>query len=352
MPENFQVVFVSRPGVNGEPSEDNFACVPCPYPSESLNNHEVIVKTLYLSVDPALRCRMNESTGVAYMNPWVPGQPIDGLGGVGLVIHSSTSRFQEGDLVHGTFAWPWKLYFTQEALELHKVDSSIIAGRPSLILSCLGLAGLTSLLGIREKGHVTQGANQTFVVSAAAGACGSLAGQIARLEGCSNVVGICGTDTKCEVLTKELKFDHAINYKTQDVSSRLTQTCPNGIDVYFDNVGGELSDTVVKQMNPNSHIILCGQISVYNKDVPYPPPVPEEIQKLMEDKNITRERFLILKYQEKFEEGLTQLAEWLQSGKLKVKETIADGLENAGKAFVSMMKGGNIGKQLVHVADP
>ncbi|XP_069117830.1 prostaglandin reductase 2-like isoform X2 [Argopecten irradians] len=297
---------------------------------------------------------MNPETGVTYIGPFQIGDCIGGFGGVGLVVKSANSAFQEGDVVSAVFNWQWTKFFLGtpgELFPLQKIDSSLVNGHISLYLSILSMtSGLTSYIGVKEKGHITQGANQTMVVSGAAGACGSLAGQIGKLEGCSRVVGICGSEEKCSFLTEELSFDSAINYKTQDVSSELQKLCPSGVDVYFDNVGGDLSNTVIKQMNTNSHVILCGQIAVYNKDVPYPPPIPDDIQRMITDKNITRDRYLVLNYQDKFESGMKQLVEWTVQGKIKVRETIEEGLENAGKAFVSMMKGGNIGKQLVRVA--
>ncbi|MGH0169369.1 UNVERIFIED_CONTAM: hypothetical protein FKN15_056767 [Acipenser sinensis] len=257
------------------------------------------------------------------------------------------------------------------------------------------MPGLTALLGVREKGHVTPGANQTMVVSGAAGACGSLAGQIGRLDGCSKVVGICGSDEKCQVLVSDLGFNSAINYKRQDVAARLRESCPTGVDVYFDNVGGSISDTVIAQMTEGGHVILCGQISQYNKDVPYPPPLPASTQEVLHTKHITRERFTVLNYTEKHEAGMLQLSQWVREGKLKVLETVVKGLDNMGGkerftvlnytekheagmlqlsqwvregklkvletvvkgldnmgvAFHSMMKGGNVGKQIVQVSE-
>ncbi|XP_075610484.1 prostaglandin reductase 2 isoform X4 [Balearica regulorum gibbericeps] len=226
----------------------------------------------------------------------------------------------------------------------------LVNGRLSYFLGAAGITGLTALLGIKEKGHVTVGANQTMVVSGAAGACGSLAGQIGRLEGCSRVVGIAGTDEKCSILVQEMGFDAAINYKKGDVAEQLRELCPGGVDVYFDNVGGDISDTVISQMNQNSHIILCGQISQYNKDVPYPPPLPPDTEKIQKERNITRERFLVLNYMDKQEASVLQLCQWIQEGKLKVRETVVEGLANIGAAFQSMMNGGNIGKQIVSVS--
>ncbi|XP_070577534.1 prostaglandin reductase 2-like [Ptychodera flava] len=351
MAVNKRVVLRERPGNDNEPTEDNFAVEECPYPT-SVPAHHILVKTLYLSVDPYMRCRMNSKTGVTYVSPWQLGQPADGIG-VGVVVESKHSNFTTGDIVTmENFMWPWQLYVTLPKERLTKIEKSLVGDHYSLVLGVLGLPGLTALLGIREKGHVVPGTNQTIVVSGAAGACGSLAGQIARLEGCANVVGICGSDEKCQYLLQELGFSGAINYKTENVQERLLQTCPSGIDIYFDNVGGDLSTVVIKQMKPNSHIILCGQIALYNKDVPYPPPIPQDVLDYLQENNITRERYLVLQFREKFPEALIQLAKWVQAGKLKFPETIAEGIEQTGAAFISMMKGGNLGKQLVRVSDP
>ncbi|XP_077117523.1 prostaglandin reductase 2 isoform X5 [Ranitomeya variabilis] len=174
---------------------------------------------------------------------------------------------------------------------------------------------------------------------------------IGRLLGCSRIIGICGTDEKCLVLTSDLGFDVALNYKEEGLADKLRASCPGGVDVYFDNVGGEISDVVISQMTKNSHVILCGQISQYNKDVPYPPPLPPQTEATLKERNITRERFLVLNYADQHEMGLQQLNQWLRTGKLKVKETVVQGIENTAGAFVSMMKGGNIGKQIVQISN-
>ena len=248
-----------------------------------------------------------------------------------------------------SFYWPWQTKVILDGNILEKVDPQLVDGHLSYFLEAIGMPGLTSLIGVQEKSHITAGSNQTMVVSGAAGACGSLAGQTGCLLGCSKVVGICGTPEKCLFLTSELGFDAAINYKEGNVAEQLHKLCPAGVDVYLNNVGGDISDTVISQMNQNSHIILCGQISQYNKDVPYPPlhPAIEAIQK---ERNITRERFLVLNYKDKFEFGILQLSQWFKEGKLKIKETRINGLENMGAAFQSMMTGGNIGKQIVCIS--
>ncbi|XP_007095146.1 prostaglandin reductase 2 isoform X1 [Panthera pardus] len=343
-----RVVLNSRPGKNGNPVAENFRIEEVNLPN-NINEGQVQVRTLYLSVDPYMRCRMNEDTGSDYITPWQLSQVVDG-GGIGIVEESKHVHFTKGDFVT-SFYWPWQTKVILNGSSLEKVDPQLVNGHLSYFLGAIGMPGLTSLIGIQEKGHITAGSNQTMVVSGAAGACGSLAGQIGHLMGCSRVVGICGTQEKCHLLTSELGFDAAINYKKGNVAEQLREFCPAGVDVYFDNVGGDISDTVISQMNQNSHIILCGQISQYNKDVPYPPPLPPAVEAIQKERNITRERFLVLNYKDKFESGILQLSQWFKEGKLKIKETVVNGLENMGVAFQSMMTGGNIGKQIVCISE-
>ncbi|XP_033002076.1 prostaglandin reductase 2 isoform X2 [Lacerta agilis] len=286
-----RVVLGSRPGVNGEPVAGNFRTEEATLP-DKIAEGQVKVRTLYLSVDPYMRCRMNEDSGSEYLQSWKLSEVTDG-GGIGSVEESKDARFAAGDVVT-SFNWPWQTKAILDGKQLEKIGS---------------------------------------------------------LEGCSRVVGICGTDEKCSILVSEMGFDAAINYKKEDVAQRLHELCPAGVDVYFDNVGGDISDTVISQMNPNSHIILCGQISQYNKDVPYPPPLPPAIEEIRKVRNITRERFLVLNYAEKFAASTMQLCQWIKEGKLKAKETVVKGLENIGAAFQSMMSGGNIGKQIVLVSE-
>ncbi|CAN7939486.1 unnamed protein product [Ixodes hexagonus] len=348
--QNKRVILKFRPGTDGEPHPQHFGVETCTTPSQ-IPDGNVLIRNLYLSIDPALRCRMNDHTGVHYLSPWAIGECIDGLGGVGVIEESRFEGLSKGDVVCRALSWPWQIYFDTQGDTLEKVDVKSLDGDVSLVLSCLGLTGLTALLGLREKGGIKPGAGQACVVSAAAGSCGSLAGQIAKLEGCARAVGICGSQEKCKFLLETLKFDAAINYKTEDVDKRIQETCPNGVQVYFDNVGGSISDSVIRHMTPGSNVVLCGQISVYNKDVPYPPPVGPGVQEIMDERHIKRERFLVIRYEEKFQESLAQLSEWLKGGKLLVQRTVEKGLENAPKAFISMMNGGNIGKQMVLVSD-
>ncbi|XP_074724008.1 prostaglandin reductase 2 isoform X2 [Strix uralensis] len=272
-----RVVLNSRPGKNGVPVAENFRLEQSTI-ADTIQAGQVRVRTLYLSVDPYMRCRMNEDTGSDYLLPWQLSEVADG-GGIGIVEESKHDNLAKGDFVI-SFSWPWQTVAILDGSLLQKLVPQLVNGHLSYFLGAAGITGLTALLGIKEKGHVAVGANQTMVVSGAAGACGSLAGQ----------------------------------------------------------------------MNRNSHIILCGQISQYNKDVPYPPPLPPDIEKIQKERNITRERFLVLNYMDKQEASVLQLCQWIQEGKLKVRETMVEGLANVGAAFQSMMNGGNIGKQIVLVS--
>lgn len=343
-----RVVLNSRPGKNGTPLPENFRLEDTTLSSD-LEDGDVLVRTLYLSVDPYMRCRMNEDTGAEYLTPWPLSECVDG-GGVGVVESSRCASCTKGDVVTN-FNWPWQTYAVMKGSVLQKVDPQLVDGQLSYFLGVIGITGLTALLGVREKGNIIKGGNQTMVVSGAAGACGSIAGQIGRLDGCVRVIGICGSDEKCRALVEDMGFNAAINYRTEDIPARLKESCPHGIDVYFDNVGGNISNTVITQMNTGGHVILCGQISQYNKDVPYPPPLSEDIQETLRSKNITRERFMVLNYMNKSDAALYELSQWVKSGQIKVLETVTVGIGNMGNAFCSMMTGGNIGKQIIKISD-
>ncbi|CAI4232061.1 unnamed protein product [Auanema sp. JU1783] len=348
---NERVVFVKRPGENAPPSSDCFRCEPCHVPQVTeLKPGQCIVRTLYLSVDPAQRCRMNPSTGVDYLAPYEPGELVDGLEGIGIVeTASSDCVLNAGDIVTScAHLWPWTRKFIADSSDLVKVH--LPSGfSPSVILSCAGISGMTALVGIRKKALIDRTKPQTIVISAAAGSCGVLAGQIARLEGCTKVIGICGSEAKCKVLVDELQFDAAINYKGEAIGEKLSVLAPEGVDIYWDNVGGFISDAVIQKMNDDGRIVLCGQIAVYNTDLPYPPPIPPETIKIINEKRILRERYLCLAYKEEMDSAVAQLSLWLQEGKLKVRETIYTGLSAAPLAFVDMMAGKNIGKMMMEV---
>jgi len=307
---------------------------------------QVLVKMLYLSVDPVLRFKLISEP--SFMSPWPIGEPCIGVG-VGVVLQSKFPGISEQDIVE-SIDLPYKTQFVIDGGVLNKYEQDTIKSKPSLALGCCGLTGLTAYFGIRERCHIEPGKNQTVVVSGAAGGVGSVAGQIAKIKGAARVIGICGSEVKCKFLTEELGFTAAINYKTDDIPAVLKSLCPNGIDCYFDNVGGEISDHVARHMSKDSFIALCGQIATYDKDTPFMAPVKDEIAAILKEKNCHREFFAVSNYKGQYKEAVAELAKWYEEGKLKAKETVLDGIENVGNAFLSVLTGGNIGKQLVKVA--
>ncbi len=330
-----EIHLVNRPA--GMPSEEDFAFVEKTVPS--LAEGEILLKTLYLSVDPYMRGRMQDAK--SYIAPFQLNEPING-GALAEVIASESPSFKQGDIVTGSLNWGE--YNVVKAKGLKKVDPSIapITTR----LGVLGLTGLTAYFGLLDIGKPK--ADETVVVSGAAGAVGSIAGQIAKLKG-AKVVGIAGSDEKIDYLINELGFDAAVNYKKDSFTEDLKNALPDGVDVYFDNVGGEVSDAVMRLINRNARITLCGAISSYNaagKDLG-----PRMQSKLIKTSSMMQ-GFTLGDYASEFEKGATELAQWLQAGKLKYDETIVDGFENTPQAFLGLFQGTNLGKQLVKVADP
>ncbi|XP_065056648.1 prostaglandin reductase 2-like [Rhopilema esculentum] len=311
--------------------------------NQELEDGEVLVKTLYLSVDPYMKFRMMGEP--AFLSPWKVGEACIG-GGAGIVLASKFPGLSEQDLVE-SFDFQWKTTFKIDGKLLNKIENDVIKSNLSQSLGLLGLTGLSSLIGLKLLGHIEPGKRQTAVISGAAGACGSAAGQLARIMGATNVVGICGSEAKCKYLTEDLGFNATVNYKTENVAASLKKACPGGVDTYFDNVGGDISNDVIRLMNQDSHVVVCGQISTYNKKSAG---LPKEIEEILISRNVARGNFVVLNYKAEWKEGLDALASWYKEGKIKSRETVTEGIENIGKAFVSMMAGGNIGKQVVKVA--
>ncbi|HVQ35943.1 MAG TPA: NADP-dependent oxidoreductase [Pyrinomonadaceae bacterium] len=346
--QNKEIRFASRP--TGMPTGENFQIVDTDVPT--LNDDEMLVRTLYISVDPYLRGRMRE--GRSYIAPFEVGQVIES-GGVGEVVESRSPKFQTGDNVTGNFGW--RLFNVAKTDGLMKVaaftepvtsSDSGEAMRPapiSLALGILGMPGLTAYFGLLDIGKPKTG--ETVVVSGAAGAVGTTVCQIAKIKGC-RTVGIAGSDEKNQYLRDELGVDAVINYKTDDVRKALAEASPNGIDVYFDNVGGEVSDAVMPLLNNGARIIICGQISLYNLDKPDVGPRPQPYVLVTSS---LMQGFIITSYAPRFSEGVMQLARWLAEGKLKYAETVVEGFENTPQAFIGLFSGDNLGKQIVKVAD-
>ena len=330
--QNKEIRLASRPA--GVPTLENFqfADTEVPQPSDG----EVFVQLLYISVDPYLRGRMRE--GKSYVEPFEVGQVIKSAA-VGEVIESRSPNFQPGDVVTGVFGW--RLYDVAKAEGLMKVVPGV---SPTAALGVLGATGLTAYFGLLDIGQPKEG--ETVVVSGAAGAVGMTVCQIAKLKGC-RVVGIAGSDEKNDYLRNELNVDATINYKTAgNMFAALKEACPNGIDVYFDNVGGDVTDAVMPLINDFARIIVCGQISMYNSNQPYTGPRPQPFLLIHK---ATMRGFIITQYMNRFAEGVTQLAQWFMSGKLKHAETIVEGFENTPQAFIGLFSGENLGKQVVKV---
>ncbi len=332
---NRQIKLASRP-VN-YPRESDFSLVesPIPQPGEG----EVLVQALWLSLDPYMRGRMRDEK--SYAAPVELGQVM--VGGVaGRIIQSRSPAFSEGEIVEGPLGW--QEYAVSDGRNLRKVDLGL--GPLSTALGVLGMPGMTAYFGFLNVGQPKTG--DTVVVSAASGAVGQVVGQISKIMGC-RTVGLAGTPEKIDYIVNELGFDAGINYKTENVSSALAAACPLGIDVYFDNVGGPITDAVFNLINVKARIAVCGQISQYNLEKPEMG--PRNLWALI--RNQARvEGFLVFQFAERFEEGMRQMAAWIAAGKLKYREEIAEGLENTPRTFIGMLKGANTGKQLVKVLEP
>ena len=326
-----QIVLASRP--TGLPTQDNFRIEDVDLPE--LNDGEILLKGMYYSVDPYMRGRMNDAK--SYVPPFQIDQPIQG-GVVGKVAESKSGKYQSGDVVVGMF--PWQKDFIATEKEARKIDTSMAPA--SYYLGVLGITGLTAYFGLMDIGKPKAG--ETVVVSGAAGAVGIAVGQIAKIQGC-HVVGIAGSDEKTKLLTTEFGFDDAINYKaTPDMNKAIAAACPKGVDVYFDNVGGDISDAVIKNINFHARIPLCGQISLYNSTET---PMGPRLQPMLLTRSVLMQGFIITNYQARFPEGIQKLAQWIKEDKLKFTETIEHGFENLPKALLGLFNGNNTGKMIV-----
>jgi len=298
---NKAIVLVSRP--SGMAAASNFKLVEAPWPEPK--EGEVLIKTLYLSVDPYMRGRMSDRK--SYVAPFVVGEAIAG-GVIGEVLESQSGAFRAGDIVTGHLKW--QLYSVAKGEQVRKVDAGLAP--ITTALGALGMTGLTAYFGLLEIGRPMPG--ETVVVSGAAGAVGTVVCQIANIKGC-RVVGIAGTDEKCRYLMSELGVNAAINYKTAgDMRQAVAEACPTGVDIYFDNVGGGISDTVMALINREARIVICGQISLYNLEKADTGP---RVQPLLLVKRALMKGFIVSDYAPRFAEGINQLRQWLTHGKLK-----------------------------------
>ncbi|CAG2532580.1 hypothetical protein SAMN05192545_1377 [Maribacter dokdonensis] len=302
-----------------------------------VSDGELLLEAKYISVDPYLRGRMSDAK--SYVPPFKVGEPISS-GIVAEVLESKNGNFQKGDFVSGLLQWKEKQISTGEGLQ--KIDKS--KAPLSAFLGIVGMTGLTAYLGLHEIGKPKKG--ETLVVSGAAGAVGSVVGQIGKILGL-NVIGIAGTDEKIDMLKSEFGFDHGINYKTtKDMKAAIKEAAPNGVDVYFDNVGGPISDAVLFNINQFARIIICGAISVYNKTEL---PMAVAVQPFLVKNSALMQGFIVSNYADKFPQAMKQLSTWLGEEKLTYKETIVEGFDNTPQAFLDMMDGKNKGKMIVKV---
>lgn len=302
-----------------------------------VSDGELLLEAKYISVDPYLRGRMSDAK--SYVPPFKVGEPISSSI-VAEVLESKNGNFQKGDFVSGLLQWKEKQISTGEGLQ--KIDKS--KAPLSAFLGIVGMTGLTAYLGLHEIGKPKKG--ETLVVSGAAGAVGSVVGQIGKILGL-NVIGIAGTDEKIDMLKSEFGFDHGINYKTtKDMKAAIKEAAPNGVDVYFDNVGGPISDAVLFNINQFARIIICGAISVYNKTEL---PMAVAVQPFLVKNSALMQGFIVSNYADKFPQAMKQLSTWLGEEKLTYKETIVEGFDNTPQAFLDMMDGKNKGKMIVKV---
>ena len=327
-------VLDSRP--HGMPTKEQFRMKEEPIPAAA--EEEVVVRSLYISVDPYMRGRMND--GPSYIPSFEVGKAITG-GAVGQVISSRSGKLRDGDIVSGM--WGWQEYAAVKADDLQRIDPD--QAQVSTALGVLGMPGLTAYFGLLDIGKPESG--ETVVVSGAAGAVGTIVGQIAKLQGC-RVVGIAGSEDKLNYLKNDLGFDAVVNYKSDAFGSELKEACPDGVDIYFDNVGGPVSDAVIGLLNQNARIPLCGQISLYNLDKADEGP---RIQPQLLVKRALIKGFIVGDYEEQFPEGIVQLARWLQAEKLQYTETVLDGFERLPEAFLGLFEGSNTGKLLVKTGE-
>jgi len=330
---NKTILLESRPVGKPKLSDFKITTDEKPHPESG----EIILKSTYISVDPYLRGRMSDVK--SYAAPFQIHQPISS-GIVAEVVESNHKGFSKGDFVSGLLQW--KEYQKSDGTGLLKIDPS--KAPLSAYLGILGMTGLTAYLGLTEIGKPLKG--ETLVVSGAAGAVGSIVGQIGKIVGC-RVIGIAGSDEKVEMLKSKYGFDEGINYHTTgDMKKAIAAVCPEGVDIYFDNVGGHITDGVLANINKFARIILCGSISVYNETSI---PVGPRVETLLIKSSAFMQGFIVGNYAGKFPEAMLQLSTWLKEGKLTYSETIVKGFDQVPQAFIDLFEGKNNGKMIVQL---
>ncbi|HXJ77290.1 MAG TPA: NADP-dependent oxidoreductase [Candidatus Methylomirabilis sp.] len=327
-----QVLLVARPVGAPKPSNFNLVDVDVRDPGPG----EILVRNIYMSVDPYMRGRMNEKQ--TYAQAWQVGQPADGRA-VGEVMTSHHPSFPVGALVVSNLGW--REHFVSNGEGLMAIDRALAS--PSAFLGVLGVPGFTGWYGLKEIGKPKAG--ETLVVSGAAGATGSIVVQIGKILGL-RVVGTAGTDDKCAWLTKDLGADAAINYRHGDLEEQLRAACPKGVDVYFENVGGAILDAVLGLVNPFARIALCGMISQYNLEAPAPG--PRNLRNMVGNR-VLMQGFIISDHMKRYPEFLHEVGGWLKTGRIRYEETVVEGIDRAVTAFLGLFSGDNTGKMVVRL---
>jgi NADPH-dependent curcumin reductase CurA len=334
-PVNHQITLASSPV--GLPRETDFQLVEAPIPHAGAG--EALVRALYLAVDPHIRPRTTGRSSVA--KPMQPGDVIGG-GVVGQVVESNDPRVAKDDIVEGMLGW--QEYAVAPAKSLRKLDPG--AAPITTALYVLGAPGLTAYFGLLDVCRPQPG--ETVVVSGAGGAVGSIVGQIAKIKRCRSI-GVVGSNEKVRFITRELRFDGGLNSEeTENYAARLRELCPNGVDIYFDTVGGLITDAVMRLINTKARIAVCDQMSMYN---PAEQDTGPRYFAQLVVKQAKVEGFVVQQFADRFDEGLRQLSTWLREKKLKYEEDIVEGLENAPRALIEMLEGQHVGKRLVKVTD-
>ena len=317
------------------PTLDNFRLENFELPE--LQAGEVLLKGWYYSVDPYMRGRMNDAK--SYVPPFEIDEPLAGSV-IAKIADSKSDHFKKGDVVFG--ALPWREECIANEKDIKLIDTSNV--QASYYPSILGMTGLTAYFGLMGIGKPKAG--ETVVVSGAAGAVGQVVGQIVKIRGC-HVIGIAGSYEKVKVLKEKYGFDEAINYKiVTDIKKALAEECPNGVDVYFGNVGGEISDAVISNINFHARIPLCGQISLYNSAEIQMGPL---LQPMLLTRSVLMQGFIVSNFKDRFPEGIKKLAQWMKEGKLKFTETIVHGFDQLPTSLLGLFKGENTGKMIVEV---
>ncbi len=332
---NRRIVLAERPTANVDENTTRIEESDVPEPADG----EALVRTRFISIDPTIRTWMDDAPG--YLPPIGIGEVIR-AGGIAEVVSSNSDKYSEGDLVFGTPGWQDYAIADTGASTMQVLPEGL---DPKAALSVFGITGMTAYFGLLDVGRPKEG--DTVVVSGAAGATGSIVGQIAKIKGC-RVVGIAGSAEKCAWLTDELGFDAAINYREDDIPAALREACPDGIDLYFDNVGGDILDACLGQLALYGTVVLCGAIAGYNDEGP--PKGPANYLSLLVRRG-RMEGFIILDYFSRFAEGQAEMGGWVAEGKIKYATHVVDGLENAPDALNLLFTGGNTGKVIVAVED-